>query len=218
MTAGFGGWLRSRFSTVDERGEPTTDIFRMAIRRKVRSMLEGVRGPVLDAGGGSGLLLDPGVSTCAKSSVVLDLDGDELRKGRLRYGGEGEFVQGDMLQLPFVDECFAASICIGTFYNFPDTKLVSAAVGELARVTVPGGSVFVEFRNAENPLVAAAFRTAGAYDPSLDGLPLRAYSRADVVRIVESVGLRVETVTSFGPRFRFSALAYIYHTIKAGGR
>jgi len=205
--------IRKILSTRDERGRKTSDLFRLFVRRAVREMLADVCGRVLDAGGADGLLLDPGVSALSGVTTVLDLDVEALHRGRRAYGGAGAFVCGSITRMPFRNGAFETSVCIGTFYNFPSREMVALGIAELARVTGKGGRVVVEFRNAENPVVALAFRHAEKYDPSLGGLPLRAYSLADVKAMLSEAGLMVRRVKYMGVPGRRLALGFIVEAV-----
>jgi len=206
--------LRRLASTRDERGRVTSDRFRYAVRKRVRRIAGGVDGPVLDAGGGDGLLFDPRVSAAAERVTVLDLDTEALVRGRGAYGGTGRFVCGDITRMPFRDGVFNFAVCVGTFYNFPSRYLVASGIGELARVTARGGTVATEFRNLDNPVVAAAYRHARAYDPSLADLPLRAYRPVDAIAMAESAGLKVREIAWMGPPFRRLAFGFIIVSVR----
>ena len=206
--------LRRLASTRDERGRVTSDRFRYAVRKRVRRIVGGVNGPVLDAGGGDGLLFDPRRSTGTKRITVLDLDTEALVRGREAYNGSGLFVCGDITRMPFRDGVFDFAVCVGTFYNFPSRYLVASGIGELARVTAPGGTVVTDFRNLDNPVVATAYRHARAYDPSLADLPLRAYRPDDAVGIAENAGLKVREIVWMGPPFRRLAFGFIIVSVR----
>lgn len=204
--------LRSMLAVPDERGNPSSARFRMAARRKARSILRGSDLPVLDVAGREGLLLDPRVSPLASGATVLDLESTPLAEARRWYNGLGTFVCGDLTRLPFRDGSFGASVCVGTFYNLPDERMVREGLREMARVTRPGGTVIVEFRNADNPYMRIAAAHAGQYDASLGGLPIRAYSPGMIRGMIESAGLRIRKI--HGAAFPFGRLA-LMHLVEA---
>lgn len=190
--------LRKLLETRNERGETTSARFRMAARRIARRMLGESNLPVLDLAGREGLLFDPGVSPLARETTVLDIETPPLREAKTRYHGLGQFVCGDLTRLPFRDDAFGASVCVGTFYNLPDEALIRAGLREMARVTRPGGRVIAEFRNAANPYMRIAKAWAARYDPTLAGLPVRAYSAAAVRRLAEESGLGIVRIRRAG--------------------
>lgn len=209
----FGTLIRKALSTSDERGRKTSDRFRLAVRRAVRGMTVDVAGPILDAGGADGLLFDPRESRLAPLVTVLDLDTGALRDGRKAYGACGRFVCGDITAMPFPDGFFAVAVCVGTFYNFPTTALVRQGIAEMARVTSPGGAVFVEFRNADNPAVRLAYKHAGSYDPSLGDLPLNAYRQMEIKAMLESLFLDIRRVSYIGIPARHLALGFVVEAV-----
>ena len=206
---GFGKLVRKLLSTRDERGRITSDRFRMAVRKAVRALTAGAAGRVLDCGGADGLLFDPGTSPLACVTTVLDFDTAALSEGREAYGGAGTFVCGDITGMPFPDSVFDISVCIGTFYNFPSAETVASGIAEMARVTAPGGSIVLEFRNADNPVVSMAYRHAESYDPSLNGLPLNAYTIKDVTSMLEKLGLEVIRIKYIGIPQRMLAIGFV---------
>ena len=208
-----GNFLRRVCSTRDERGQKTSDWFRLLVRRAVRSMVSDYASPVLDAGGGDGLLFDPLVSPLADATIILDLDTKALGEARLWYGSTVKVVSGDLTDMPFTDGAFNIAVCIGTFYNFPDTDMIRQGLKELARVTEKRGRVIVEFRNAGNPVVSLAYRYAEKYDPSLKGLPLNAYSIKQVKSMLSQAGLEVIRVKIIGIPLKKLAVSYIFEAV-----
>jgi len=208
--------LRRLARVRNERGEPTSDLFRLMARKRLRKLLaDRSTGRILDAGGGSGLLFDPSVWRGVSTVVVLDLERGELLAAHHEYGaGVGAFVCGDITRLPFRAGAFDTAVCIGTFYNFPGEEAIAAGLRELARVTRPGGMVCTEFRNAGNPLVRMLYRNAASYDRSLGQLPLKAYRMEDIVRLHRAAGLEPETFTPLGLPGKLFSLGYIMQAKK----
>jgi ubiquinone/menaquinone biosynthesis C-methylase UbiE len=210
---GFSSLLRKALSTRDERGRKTSDRFRFAVRRAVRDMLYDAVGPVLDAGGGDGILFDPGISSLAGITTVLDFDMDALKEGCAAYRGKGAFLCGDITGMPLRDGLFDVTVCIGTFYNFPSADMVQKGINEMARVTGRDGRVIVEFRNADNPVVAFAYRHAEKYDPSLNGLALNAYTIKDAERFLNRAGLLMKRVKLIGIPIKPLAIGFIVEAV-----
>ena len=208
--------LRRLARVRNERGELTSDLFRLMARRRLRKLLDGHEtGRILDAGGGSGLLFDPSAWNGAGKVIVLDLDQSELVTAKRAYNPDRSgFICGDITRLPFRDGAFDTTVCIGTFYNFPGEDAIAAGLRELARVTRHGGSIYTEFRNAGNPLVRLLYRHAAAYDRSLGRLPLRAYRVKDIERLHRDTGLEPVTFTSLGLPGRLFSLGFIVKSLK----
>jgi ubiquinone/menaquinone biosynthesis C-methylase UbiE len=191
--------LRKLLTVRNVRGEATSAHFRMAARAAARRMISRDDGPVLDVAGREGLLFDPRVSPLAECATVLDLESPPLREARRCYGGRGTFVCGDLTRLPFRDGAFGAAVCVGTFYNLPESGMVRDGLREMARVVRPGGRVICEFRNAANPFMYIASRYARRYDPSLGDLPLHPFTREALRELFSGTGL---TSRGYGPFFR----------------
>ena len=103
---------------------------------------------VLDAGCGTGVftldILDAGANVTG-----IDISGPMLNLARkktavYRFSG----VRGDMLCLPFRDNCFDRAVSITALEFIADAR---RAVNELFRVTCPGGCVVVATLNSLSP-------------------------------------------------------------------
>ena len=97
-------------------------------------------GPMLDAGCGSLVFTAPvyrGVP--AHRLILLDRSLAMLRRGQARAPAHG-FIQGDILDLPFLDGAFAGTMSWGMLHLFGSA---SRMLDELARVTRRGGVVAV---------------------------------------------------------------------------
>ena len=132
--------MRAMFGTIAPRYDFVTRLFSYGMdRRWKRAGVEKAGLPegalVLDLASGSGdfsqlvLRRVPGAR-----SVALDLTEPMLRIARRR--GLREAVCGDALALPFADGAFHGVFIGYGLRNFPNLK---AALGEIARVTRPGG-------------------------------------------------------------------------------
>jgi SAM-dependent methyltransferase len=62
---------------------------------------------------------------------------------------------GDAENLAYGDATFDATYCFHSSWYFPN---LPRAIGEMVRVTKPGGSVMLDIQNATNPKVDAAYR------------------------------------------------------------
>ncbi len=136
---------------------------------------------VLDAGGGTGAtgawLADHG------PLVVADMEQEGLRLNRERHP-DAAFVAADLGRLPFVSGSFSAVVCVTVLYH----RMIASpsdVVGELARVTRPGGVVCLmepgvrRLRRAHDRVTHAA----------------RRFSLADLRALLTESGMRVERAT-----------------------
>lgn len=100
---------------------------------------------VLDAGCGTGVFTMDilGAGSCV---VGLDISGPMLNVARKKARGYPFFaVRGDMLRLPFRDNCFEKAVSITAIEFIRDAR---TTVDEMFRVTRPGGCVVVATLNS----------------------------------------------------------------------
>jgi SAM-dependent methyltransferase len=106
--------------------------------------------------------------------ICLDLSATALRFARQRIGDSGEFIQGDMTNLPLKDGTIDAVTCNHVIYQIP-TELQVAAFHEIWRVLKPGGVAVVVYLWSETPLTARlrrlARRVRGQRDPQPSPAP-----------------------------------------------
>lgn len=161
-------------------------------------------GRLLDVGCGNGLLF-----TSLKEKVNLRLFGlDRSRELLLeaREANEGiKLVQGLLEALPLRDNSFDWVVCLSTLYNLSDLEAVEQALWELMRVCRPGGWVVVDVRNRANPYIRLKYWWHALWSD----LPVKAYYPSDFAAVFERGGFRIERVVPIGPRWSWSALAYL---------
>jgi SAM-dependent methyltransferase len=104
-------------------------------------------GPLLDAGCGTLVSTAKVHAASGRPTVLVDLSLDMLVAGRDRIraltGGVPDhlcFLQADLNTLPFRKQAFGAVLNPGMLHLFADFESVTA---ELARVTAPGGAIFL---------------------------------------------------------------------------
>ncbi|MGQ9683390.1 MAG: ubiquinone/menaquinone biosynthesis methyltransferase [Anaerolineae bacterium] len=119
-------------------------------------------GPILDIGAGTAdLSLMLARARPGARIVGLDLTAEMLNLGhdkveRAGLSGRISLLQGDALALPFTDSSFAAVASAFAIRNLPD---VPAALAEMRRVVVPGGTVLcLELSQPRVPGFRSLFR------------------------------------------------------------
>ncbi len=127
----YAHWRATTLGNITERVE-TNVVFDLA------GPLRGKR--VLDVGTGDGTYA---IEAAERGAVVtaLDLEQEMLDAARARAASDGvevTFQQGRAEQLPFADASFDVVIAVTVLCFVPDAQ---RAVGEMARVLVPGGRV-----------------------------------------------------------------------------
>jgi SAM-dependent methyltransferase len=106
-----------------------------------RALDRAAEGAILDAGCGSLLFGAPCYRDTDRPLTLLDASTGMLTRARRRLGTRpAEWVQADLRALPFESAHFANVFHFGVLHCIEDAALV---LGELARVTHPGGKLFV---------------------------------------------------------------------------
>src|SRR5919204_1833440 len=141
---------------------------------------------VLDSGTGAGVLA-LALAPFVREVVGVDLVPELLAAAREGAPPNATFVEGDATALPFEAGSFDLAGSRRTLHHLPRPEL---AVAELARVTRPGGRVFVDDQIAPvDPLAALALdRFERARDPS----HTRTLPDIDLRHLFEANGLVVE--------------------------
>ena len=158
---------------------------------------------VLDAGCGHGRYLSAFRELGAE---VVGLDaGRGPEEAGVPVDEEGlSVVQGSVLDLPFADASFDLAFSDGVIHHTPDPK---RAYQELARVTKPGGAVYVWVYPKEGALREAVFGSARAVTTRLPGPVMRAVAFALAPL---TVGVRSYSGTTFG-RATWAECAQVVH-------
>ena len=103
---------------------------------------------VLDVGCGTGTLSE------ALRGAGFDVYGFDASTGMLRQlgsNGRGTPVAGFGERLPFREGAFDVTITVATLHHITDPRRIAETLGEMCRVTRPGGSVVVWDHNPKNP-------------------------------------------------------------------
>ncbi len=137
---------------------PTGSLVRQVELDLVMSMLRPNAGDrIVDAGCGSGIFTAP-IVACGAGVIGIDIAGDMLRRAVRDLPGSGfSAVRGDLLTLPFEDDCFDHAVSI-TALEFIDDG--AAAIRELFRVTRRGGRVVVATLNRRSSWASRRAETA----------------------------------------------------------
>jgi SAM-dependent methyltransferase len=103
-------------------------------------------------------------SSAARAGEVIGVDvaGAIVSAAAKRYPDLDARV-ADVLALPFDDASFDVVVSNSTLDHFESRSTLRAAVGELARLIVPGGKLIITLDNRMNPI--AALRTSRLFGP-----------------------------------------------------
>lgn len=160
-----------------------------------RRMLDTVRrtvsdGVMLDLGCGTGSV-GSYISRSATRVVGLDLSFGMLSSCRSIYGFS--LCQGDMRDLPFGNEVFAAVIAYYSIQHVRRSELITVLL-EAARVVKPGGTLLLSTHLGEGEVYMEEF--LGHHIASTGGC---LYSPQELTDQVSSSGFVVETTETRGP-------------------
>ena len=162
---------------------------------------------VLDSGTGAGVFA-LAIAPLVREVVGVDLVPELLQAARAAAPANVTFLEGDATALPLEDASFDLAGSRRTLHHIARPEL---AVAELARVTRPGGRIFVDDQIAPvDPLAALALdRFERARDPS----HARTLPDIDLRHLFEANGLVVERT-----RFRTHRRELGYYLDLAGCR
>ena len=162
--------------------------------RQVEGVREGLREflplrgdeRALDSGTGAGVLA-LALAPLVREVVGVDLVPELIAAARASAPANATFVEGDATALPFDADSFDLAGSRRTLHHISRPEV---AVAELARVTRPGGHIFVDDQVAPaDPLAALALdRFERARDPS----HARTLADVDLRHLFEANGLVVE--------------------------
>src|SRR5437899_9182094 len=157
--------VRARFGATAERVADHSRQQIETVREQVRTFVAPTGDErAIDSGTGAGTLA-LALAPLVREVVGVDIVPELLERAREGAPDNVTFVEGDVTKLPFESGTFDLSCSRRTLHHIARPE---RAVAELARVTVPGGRVFVDDQIAPvDPLVALELdRFERARDPS----------------------------------------------------
>jgi ubiquinone/menaquinone biosynthesis C-methylase UbiE len=150
-------------------------------------------GPVLDAGCGTGILLED-LTQRFDEVYGVDLSPDMLAQVKVRSPRLKEVREGDIEATGFQDRFFGTVFCRGSLHHAASRE---RAFAEMARVLNPGGYLALTEPSDDFALVrwarAALYRLSSHFD-----VHDRAFRLRDIRDCLEAVGLEVVAVKRFG--------------------
>ena len=183
--------VRHILSKPDERGDLTSDLFRLKIRDRAKQLIKDNNGFLLDIGCGEGLLFE---TLLTKGNMLrcvgIDTEHEMLETANERFRTMKphsiNFLKAHAQNLPILGKSIDIAICINTFYNFHTKDDVVEALEEMERVCKRDGSIIFDFRNKINPLVYFSFKFVWLYDTQVT---LNAYSLNELTTVLTSSDL-----------------------------
>lgn len=192
--------VRHILSKPDERGDMTSDLFRLKIRGRVKHLIKDSNGFLLDIGCGEGLLFE---AFLTKGNMIrcvgVDMEHEMLEVANERFRKmrphSPNFLKAHAQNLPFLDKSIDIAICINTFYNFHTKDDVVEALEEMERVCKRDGFIIFDIRNKINPLVYFSFKFVWLYDTQVT---LNAYSLNELTTVLTSRGMVIKETVPIG--------------------
>ena len=179
--------VRARFgATADKVAEHAEQQIEL-VREQLRSFVTP-RGDerALDTGTGAGTLA-LALAPLVREVVGVDIVPELLERARALAPANVTFVEGDVTKLPFDDFSFDLACSRRTLHHIARPEL---AVAELARVTVPGGRVFVDDQIA--PVDPLAAMELDRFERTRDPSHTRTLPDIDLRHLFEANGLILE--------------------------
>jgi len=127
---------------------------------------------VLEVGGGEGELAERIVRELDAELTFVD---QSERMVELARGRGLDASVGDVQELPYADEGFECAVAAWMLYHVPD---LGRAIGELARVLVPGGRLVAVTNGAEH---LAELREVAGHDAFWTGMSFRRENGAELL-------------------------------------
>jgi len=192
--------IRHILSKPDERGDLTSDLFRLKIRGRIKQLIKDNNGFLLDIGCGEGLLFE----TLLTKGNMLRCVGIDTEHEMLEIASERfqkmkphslNFLKAHAQNLPFLDKSIDIAICINTFYNFLTKDDVVETLEEMKRVCKQDGFIIFDVRNKINPLVYFSFKFVWLYDTQVT---LNAYSLNELTTVLTSRGMVIKEIVPIG--------------------
>jgi SAM-dependent methyltransferase len=195
--------VADRYADVVQSGLSTSPLEAALVDHFARRIVETGGGPVLDVGCGPGrltrLLASKGLSPAG-----IDVSTEMLRLAREHNTGL-RFAAATLTRLPVADGVAAGVFCWYVLHHVPDDDL-DVAVGELARVTAPGGQLMLGGHVGDSAYV----KTEG-----YGGLPMRVLfarrSSDSYTALLRDAGLIVDATITLGPEHPPSGAVWLAH-------
>ena len=109
-----------------------------------------------------------------KKRICVDLSQKALDQAKAKLGARGEYVQASILELPFPDAHFDATVSLHTIYHIARDQQ-EAAVRQLIRVTKPGHPIIVVYSNPDRLLAVLKRKLTGGAGQASEPLYFHAH-------------------------------------------
>ncbi len=161
------------------------------VRKTLLNHIHEVKEPILDACCGNGIFLLEYCATHSYDSNIIgvDLDVDALETAeQIFIDNELEppkFMAHDVLNLPFEKNQFGTIFCLNTLLNITPFEKIESIVAELFSFLQPGGELFIDFRNKQNPILNYCYKK----NIRMGQLTTYAHKKSDFTSILNHLGI-----------------------------
>jgi ubiquinone/menaquinone biosynthesis C-methylase UbiE len=165
------------------------------------------KGLTLDVGCGNGLFFASLPKPTGKL-VGTDLDLSLLYESKQIFKDNEvanvSLVQGNVTTMPFEDKSFDNIFFLNTLINIPTDEIAAILLNELMRICRPGGRIFVDIRNAGNPVLRYRYWRHNRREE----FTTRGYHLRHLAGLFATKGFKITRKTAIGPKLPFLALGY----------
>lgn len=165
-------------------------------------------GRTLDVGCGNGLFF-ASLPPENDQRIGVDLDLQLLQEARRifidNHLTEADWVRGEITALPFQTQTFDNIFFLNTLINIPTDEMVRQLLGELMRICRPNGRIFLDIRNAANPLLRFRYWQHNRRED----FTTRAYHMRQLSGLFATKGFCITRKIPIGPRLPFLSLGYV---------
>ena len=208
-------WFHKKMSRPEERGEYSSGHWQDIVREKALGLSGHDEGNILEIGCGEGLLLTKLAQNKPDLNIYgVDIWEEILQKAKKRLQENNitnvKLSHMDASSLDFEGGFFDIVVCINVFYNLPSEELLSASLGEIARVCKKGGKAIFDIRNSMNPFLWVKYKLAKYYDETVKDFPLKTHRLNKVTSLLKQHNFEIINKVYIGfPRSVFAPIVII---------
>lgn len=165
------------------------------------------KGLTLDVGCGNGLFFASLPQPTGKL-VGTDLDLSLLYESKQIFTDNNisnvSLVQGNVTTLPFEKASFDNIFFLNTLINIPTDEITALLLHELMRICRPKGRIFLDIRNAANPILHYRYKKHNRRE----NFTTRGHHLRHLSGLFATNGFQITRKTAIGPKLPFLALGY----------
>jgi len=181
------------------------------VRKTVLELIHEVKEPILDACCGNGIFL---LEYCSSVNYYTDIFGVDLDLDALETAEQlfidndlepPDFMQHDVLEMPFEKEKFNTIFCLNTLVNIHPFDKIEQIISELFCLLKSDGNLYIDFRNKSNPVINARYKK----NIKTKTLSTFAHNKSDFDNILKKIGAKSHRFAPIGCKVPFVAKGYL---------